>query len=327
LAGKSQEGAAQAAPDLSRLYDAAVREYGLVDREPVPYVVPSGSRSIDRASGIGGYPGGRAVEVYGPEMSGKTTLALTACVNAQGMGLPFGYVDMEAVLDEGYFRALGVQGERNKDWLHVVPETGEDAFGILEDWISSGVKVLVVDSVARMTPKCEIEGDMGEANMGAQARMMGQGLRKITHLMYDKGALVIFINQTRQKIGVTFGNPEVTTGGNALKFYASMRLHIMQAGDPILDKEGATVGRFSKVTFKKNKCAPPLAVAQVPIVFGRGVAAEYELFDELLLGGIFGKKSSYYTYKGETFAGKANALDFIGSHAQELQAELDSKGA
>jgi len=160
---------------IQRLYDDAVREHGLVDREPVPYVIPTGSMLLDGALGVGGYPGGRIMEIYGPEGSGKTTLAMHACVNAQAMGKKFAYVDMETTLDLDYFRRLGVQGERNKDWLHVCPEVGEDAFDIVTKWVDAGIDLVVVDSVAVMTPRAEYDGESGEAFMGLQARMMGRG--------------------------------------------------------------------------------------------------------------------------------------------------------
>lgn len=311
---------------IENLYDSAVKEHGIVDREPIPYVIPTGSMKLDEALGVGGYPGGRVIEIYGPEASGKTTLALHACVNAQAMSKSFGIVDMETTLDFGYFRSLGVQGERNKDWLHVCPEVGEDAFDIVIKWVDSGVDLVVVDSVAVMTPRAEFDGDSGEAFMGAQARMMGQGLRKLANRLYRHSSTVIFINQTRQKIGVQFGNPETTTGGNALKFYASVRLDIRQVGDPIVDKAGVQIGRNSKVTVKKNKCAPPLKSVEVPIVWGRGIASEMELLDVLAIEGIVGKTSSYFVFPdGTKVNGKAAAYDYIGEHAGELMGALAAK--
>lgn len=310
---------------IKRLYDEAVEAHGLVDREPIPYVISSGSMLLDDALGVGGYPGGRIIEIYGPEASGKTTLAMQACVSAQAMGKSFAYIDMETTLDMDYFRRLGIIGERNKDWLYVCPEVGEDAFDIMTGWIDSGVDLIVVDSVAVMTPRAEFDGDSGEAFMGLQARMMGQGLRKLANRLYKNSATVIFINQTRQKIGVVFGNPETTTGGNALKFYASVRLDIRQVGDPILGKGDVQLGKFSKVTVKKNKCAPPLKVVQIPIVWGRGVAREMELFDVLLTEGIISKKSSFYYHGAKTFAGKQAVYDYIGENAGELVDALKAK--
>lgn len=314
------------APQLvERLYFEAVKELGLEERDPIPFVIPTGSRLLDGALGVGGYPGGRIIEIYGPEASGKTTLAMHACVNAQKMGKTFAYIDMETTLDLEYFRSLGVQGERNVDWLHVCPEVGEDAIDLAKKWVDAGVGLIVIDSVATMVPRAEFEGDSGEAFMGLQARMMGQGLRTLVGRVHKKGTVLIFINQTRQKIGVVFGNPETTTGGNALKFYASVRLDIRQVGDPINDKAGNQIGRASKVTVKKNKVAPPFKSVEVPIIWGRGIAPEYELFDVLLIEGIIGKKSSYYTHGNETMAGKERALDYISGHMDELLAELDRK--
>jgi recombination protein RecA len=311
--------------DVRGLYEKAVKEQGVVDRGPVPYVVSTGSVLLDRALVIGGLPGGRIVEIFGLEASGKTTLALHACVSAQRMGLPFGIVDMETALDVQYFRNLGVQGDPNVDWLCVSPETGEDAFSIIEAWLKGGVKVIVVDSVAVMTPQAELDGEMGEAFMGLQARMMGQGLRKVSNLVNKSGALLIFINQTRQKIGVQFGNPETTTGGNALKFYCSVRLHTIQVGDPINGPDGEQIGKHTKVTVKKNKLAPPMKTAMVPIVWGRGVAREIELLDVLITEGVMSKSSSYFSYKDEKVNGKQAAYELVLRREAELLAALDAK--
>ena len=312
---------------IQKLYDKAVREQGIVDRGPIPYVVSTGSMLIDRATGIGGLPGGRVIEVYGPEASGKTTLALHACVNAQRMGLPFGILDLEAAMDLNYFRRLGVTGEPNVDWLCISPETGEDAFSIMEDWIAGGIKVIVVDSVAAMTPKGELEGDMGEAFMGLQARMMGQGLRKVVNQANKAEVLVIFINQTRSKIGVVFGNPETTTGGKALAFWASMRIRAEQVGDAIENKDGEQIGRNTKIIIKKNKLSAPMKSCMVPVVWGRGIAAEMELLDVLLTEGIVGKSSSYFTFPdGTKVNGKQMAYDYISEHADVLMDALKAKG-
>ena len=311
---------------IQGLYDKAVREQGIVDRGPIPYVVPTGSMLLDRATGIGGFPGGRVIEIYGPESSGKTTLALHACVNAQAMGKSFGILDLEAALDVSYFRKLGVQGDPNVDWLHISPETGEDAFTIMSDWIEGGVKVIVVDSVAAMTPKAELDGDMGEAFMGLQARMMGQGLRKVVNQASLKEVLIIFINQTRSKIGVVFGNPETTTGGKALAFWSSMRIRTEQVGDPLLDKDGEQIGRQTKIVMKKNKLSAPMKVCMVPVIWGRGLAPEIELLDILLIEGMVSKTSSYFVFPdGTKVNGKVAAYDYIGEHAAELLLALDVK--
>jgi len=317
--------AGKSSVDIGALYNKAVKDHGIVDRGPVPYVISTGSIMLDRALVIGGLAGGRIIEIYGPEMSGKTTICLHSCVNAQKMGLPFGIVDMEAALDLPYFRNLGVQGEPNVDWLVVSPDTGEDALSIVTDWILGGIKLIIIDSVAALVPKAELEGEMGEAFMGLQARMMGQGLRKITSLASKHGATVVFINQVRMKIGVVFGNPETTTGGKALAFFASMRIDIRQVGDPYLNKNDDQIGKASKVTIKKNKLAPPMKTAMVPIIWGRGVARERELLDLLLLEGLISKASSYYCYKGEKFAGKEATYAFILEHMDELEAVLEGK--
>lgn len=315
-----------ATPNIEDIYNKVVKEYGIIDRGEIEFVVSTGSYLLDRALVIGGYPGGRIVEIYGAEASGKSTLAMHACVNAQKMGLPFGYIDMETALDLAYFKKLGMQGEPNKDWLCVSPETGEDCFSIIENWIDLGIKVIIIDSVAVMTPRAEFDGEMGEAFMGLQARMMGQGLRKISNRVSKKGVLVIFINQTRQKLGVMFGSDQTTTGGNALKFYTSIRLDIRQVGDPILGDGDEQIGRISKVLVKKNKLAPPMKSCLVPIVWGRGIATEMELLDILLIEGIITKSSSYFTYKSEKFNGKRNTYDFIVDHIDELKQVLENKG-
>jgi len=301
------------------------KDLGLDDPKPIPYVIPTGSLSLDRATGIGGYPGGRIVELYGPESGGKSTLAMHACVQAERMGLPFAYVDMENALDVGYFKRMGLSGEPNVDWLHVSPETGEDAFTTVDRCIESGMKLVVVDSVAAMTPLAELQGEMGEAFMGLQARMMGQGLRKSVGPAGRAAVTVIFINQVRMKIGVTFGNPEVTTGGGALKFYSSMRLDVRQQGDPIEDSDGNPIGRYSRVKLVKNKVAPPMRVAQVPIIWGRGIAEEYDLFDEAVTGGLISKTSSYFTYRDERVNGKVAAISMVARRAAEIREDLSRK--
>jgi len=310
---------------LQAMYDEAVKEFNLLDKAPIPYVIPSGSLLLDRSLGVGGYPAGRIIEIYGPESSGKSTLAIHACINAQRLGKSFAYIDMETTFDESYFHALGGTGEQNVNWLKVCPEVGEDAFEIICRWIDAGVDLLVLDSVAAMIPKAELEGDMGEAFMGLQARMMGQGMRKLVNRIYAKGATVIFINQTRQKIGVVFGSNETTTGGNALKFYASVRLDIRQVGDFIEDKDKQQIGKYSKIVLKKNKVAPPMKSCLVPIIWGRGIAREYELLDLFLTKGIISKSSSYFIYKEEKFNGKIKILEFINNNFDKLLKEIEDK--
>lgn len=317
------------APALSvpDLYAKMKREIGLEDPRPVPYIIPSGSTALNRATYVGGYPGGRIIEIYGPEHSGKTTLAMHACVEAEKMGLPFAYIDMETTLDLNYFANMGLKGRPNVDWMHITPETGEDVFSVIGQAIDNGIKLIVVDSVAAMTPKAEIEGEMGEAFMGLQARMMGQGMRKSVGPVSRADATVIFINQVRMKIGVVFGNPETTPGGGALKFYSSIRLDIRQVGDPIQDESGEPIGKYSRVKVVKNKVAPPMRQCQIPILWGRGIAEEYELFDELVTQGIMTKTSSYFTYRGQKVNGRVNALAMVRERMAEMRADLDAKMA
>lgn len=318
--------------DPSEVSSAIDKKYGLVDTSGHDLVIPTGSRALDRALGIGGYPTGRIVEIYGPEGGGKSTLAMHACAEAQKMGLPFGYVDMEAALDDEYFRKIGVRGERGKDWIAVRTEYGEQAFSVVEDLIGAGCRLVVVDSVATMVPKAELEGEMGESFMGLQARMMGQGLRKLLGKVASKQVLVIFINQTRQKIGVTFGNPEVTTGGNALKFYSTIRLEVRQVGEPI-EENDEQVGRCSSVLVRKNKVAPPMKKVLVPILWGRGVYKEFELLDELLTAGIVGKSSSYFTFPGSVehgfepvkVNGRRAAMELVAGRYEQYAATLDRR--
>lgn len=325
-AAPPEAGGARDKPIISELYAKIKAKVGMDDPKPVPYVIPTGSYSLNRALKIGGYPGGRIVEIYGPEMSGKTTLAMHACVEAERMGLPFGFIDMETTLDLDYFSRIGLKGKANVDWVHFAPETGEDVVTTIGLAIADGIKLVVVDSVSAMTPLAELNGEMGEAFMGLQARMMGQGMRKSVGPLSRFEATVIFINQVRMKIGVQFGNPEVTTGGGALKFYSSIRLDIRQAGDPIEDAGGEPCGRYSRVKVVKNKVAPPMGVAQVPIVWGRGIAREVELFDELLLQGILSKSSSYYDYRGERVNGKQAAFRMVEEHYDQMLEDLKAKG-
>jgi len=317
---------APAPTSVSDFYKKIKMEVGIDDPRPIPYIIPTGSIGLNNALYVGGYPGGRIVEIYGPEHSGKTTLAMHACIEAQKMGLIFAYIDMECTLDLDYFRRMGVKGEPNVDWYHITPDTGEDAFTVSHRLIDAGAKLIVIDSVAAMTPKAEIEGDMGEAFMGLQARMMSQGMRKSVGPSSRADVTMIFINQIRMKIGVVFGSPETTPGGNALKFYASVRLDIRQVGDAIEEDKGDQIGQFSRVTVKKNKVAPPKKVVMVPIIWGFGVSKELELFDELVIQGIITKTSSYFTYKDVRLNGKKNMLDYVKANIDEFQAILDKKG-
>lgn len=310
-------------------YTKVKKEVGMDDPKPIPYIIPTGSFALNKAVYIGGYPGGRIIEIYGPEHSGKTTLAMHACIEAQKMGIIPAYIDMETTLDIPYFKKMGIQGEPNVDWFHFTPETGEDAFTTIEKMISFGARLVVVDSVAAMVAQAELAGEMGEAFMGLQARMMGQGMRKTVGPASRGEATIIFINQTRLKIGVVFGNPETTTGGKALAFFASLRLNIAQVGDEIngIDDEGndGQIGQYSRVKVVKNKVAPPKRTCQVPIIWGKGIAQELELFDELIIQGFITKSSSYFTYKDVRLNGKVNMLNYVKEHIEEFEKLLQTK--
>ncbi len=294
--------------DFAKLYDQTKEEIGFDAKDPIPYVVSSGSLLLDRALSVGGFPGGRIVEIYGPESSGKTTLGIATLAQAQRQNLPVGYIDMETAYDAEYAKALGLKGKPNADFAYAVPDTGEQALATIELWVDRGIRVILVDSVAAMVPKAELEGDFGESNMGLMARMMSQGLRKLTGIVYQSRAIVIFINQVRMKIGVMFGNPETTTGGNALKFYASIRLEIRANGEEIkLDDKLS--GRYSSIKVKKSRVGPPLRVVQVPVVYGRGIWRPAELFDLLLVEGLIERKSSFYYAEGEKIgAGRLESM-------------------
>lgn len=255
-------------------------------------VVSSGSLGLDIALGIGGFPKGRIIEIYGPESSGKTTLALHAVAEAQKAGGTCAFIDAEHALDPSYARKLGV----NIDELIISqPDTGEQALEIADTLVrSGGIDVLIVDSVAALVPKAELEGDMGDSHMGLQARLMSQALRKLAGSISKTNCMVIFINQIRQKIGVMFGNPETTTGGNALKFYASVRLDIRRIG-AIKDKDQVT-GNQTRVKVVKNKMAPPFRVVDFDIMYGEGVSKTGELIDLGVQAGVIEKAGSWYSY-------------------------------
>src|ERR1700741_2934662 len=270
--------------------------------------VPTGSLGLDIALGVGGLPRGRVIEIYGPESSGKTTLTLHVIAEAQKKGGVCAFVDAEHALDTVYARKLGVNLE---DLLVSQPDTGEQALEITDTLVRSGaVDVLVVDSVAALTPKAELEGEMGEMQMGSQARLMSQALRKLTASISKSRCMVIFINQIRMKIGVMFGSPETTSGGNALKFYASVRLDIRRIGS-IKDKE-TVVGNQTRVKVVKNKMAPPFRVVEFDIMYGEGISKNGELIDLGVAAGVVEKSGAWFSYGSQRIGpGRENAKTFL----------------
>ncbi|HAW93230.1 MULTISPECIES: recombinase RecA [unclassified Arsukibacterium] len=287
--------------------------------------VSTGSLGLDIALGIGGLPYGRIVEIYGPESSGKTTLTLQVIAEAQKAGKTCAFIDAEHALDPVYAKKLGVKVE---DLLVSQPDTGEQALEICDMLVrSAAVDIVVVDSVAALTPKAEIEGDMGDSHMGLQARLMSQALRKLTGNIKRSNTLCIFINQIRMKIGVMFGNPETTTGGNALKFYASVRLDIRRIGSV---KEGDEItGNETRVKVVKNKVAPPFKQAEFIIQYGAGINKNGELIDLGVAQGLVDKSGAWYAYQGNKIGqGKANAMKFLIENpaiADEIEKELRSR--
>jgi recombination protein RecA len=277
--------------------------------------VPTGSMSLDIALGIGGYPRGRVVEIYGPEASGKTTLTLHAIAEVQKQGGTAAFVDAEHALDVGYARKLGVGTD---ELLISQPDTGEQALEIADMLVrSGGIDLLVVDSVAALVPRAEIEGEMGDSHMGLQARLMSQALRKLTGTISRSKTLVIFINQIRMKIGVMFGNPETTTGGNALKFYSSVRLDIRRIA-AIKDGENI-IGNRTRVKVVKNKMAPPFKEVEFDIIYGEGISKEGDLLDLGASMNIIDKSGTWYTYKDERIGqGRENAKNYLKAHPEHL---------
>src|SRR5574344_1796196 len=287
-------------------------------------VIPSGSILLDEALGIGGYPRGRIIEMYGPESSGKTTLALHAIAEAQKLGGIAAFVDAEHALDPQYAKSLGV----NIDELWVSqPDTGEQALEITESLIRSGaVDIVVVDSVAALTPQAEIEGEMGDSHMGLQARLMSQALRKLTATIAKSKCILVFINQIRMKIGVMFGNPETTTGGNALKFYSSIRLEIRRIESIDSKGDDDAVGNRVRVKVVKNKVAPPFRKCELDIYFGKGISSAASLLDSAVKHEIIDKRGAWYTYGEEKVGqGKENAVAFLEQnkdYAHTLEVQL-----
>jgi recombination protein RecA len=288
-------------------------------------VVSSGSIGLDVALGIGGLPRGRVVEIYGPEASGKTTLTLQVIAEAQKLGGTAAFIDAEHALDPAYAEKLGV----NVDELLVSqPDTGEQALEITDMLVRSGaVDIVVIDSVAALTPKAEIEGDMGDSHMGLQARLMSQALRKLTGNINRSNTMVVFINQIRMKIGVMFGSPETTTGGNALKFYASIRLDIRRIG--AIKKGDEIIGNQTRVKVVKNKVSPPFKTAEFEILYGHGISREGEIIDHGVEQGIIDKAGSWYSYGDDRIGqGKENVREFLRSNpeiAADIEAQIRAK--
>ncbi len=283
--------------------------------------VSTGSLGLDLALGIGGFPRGRIVEIYGPESSGKTTLALHAIAQAQKNGGACAFVDAEHALDPAYARKLGVDID---NLLISQPDAGEQALEIADTLVRSGaIDVLVVDSVAALVPRAELEGDMGDSHMGLHARLMSQALRKLTSSISRSGCLVIFINQIRMKIGVMFGNPETTTGGNALKFYASVRLDIRRVGS-IKDRE-TVVGNHTRVKVVKNKLAPPFRQVEFDIMYGEGVSRAGEIIDLGVQANVVEKSGAWFSYDGQRIGqGRENAKNYLRSNP-EVAAAIEAK--
>ena len=298
----------------------SVMRLGDESRPPVS-VIPTGSVALDVALGVGGLPRGRIIEVYGPESSGKTTVALHAVASAQRAGGNAAFIDAEHALDPVYAKALGVDID---NLLVSQPDTGEQALEITDMLVrSGGLDIIVIDSVAALVPKAEIEGEMGDSHVGLQARLMSQALRKITGALSSTGTTAIFINQLREKIGVFFGNPETTTGGKALKFYASVRLDVRRIGG--LKDGDQPVGNRTRVKVVKNKMAPPFKQAEFDILYGQGISREGSLLDLGVDNGVVRKSGAWFTYGEDQLGqGKENARNFLKDNPQ-LAAEIEEK--
>lgn len=281
--------------------------------------VPSGSMSLDIALGIGGLPKGRIIEVYGPESSGKTTIALHAVAEVQKMGGIAGFIDAEHALDPVYAKNIGV----DIDNLYISqPDSGEQALEICETMVRSGaMDIVIVDSVAALVPKAEIDGDMGDSHVGLQARLMSQALRKLTAVISKSNCIVIFINQLREKIGIMFGNPETTTGGRALKFYASVRMDVRRV--EAIKQQGEVMGNRTRIKVVKNKVAPPFKEAEFDIMFGKGISKEGDVLDVAVGLDIIEKSGAWFAYNGEKIGqGRENAKTYLAEH-KEMMAEVE----
>ena len=283
--------------------------------------VPTGSLSLDIALGLGGVPKGRIIEVYGPESSGKTTVALHMVAEVQKLGGIAGFIDAEHALDPAYAKNIGV----DIDNLYISqPDNGEQALEITETMVRSGaVDIVIVDSVAALVPKAEIDGEMGDSHVGLQARLMSQALRKLTAVISKSNCIVIFINQLREKVGVMFGNPETTTGGRALKFYSSIRLDVRRIES--LKQGGEIVGNRTRIKVVKNKIAPPFKEAEFDIMFGQGISKEGDILDLAANIGVINKSGAWYAYNGEKIGqGRENAKTFLREHP-EIRDEVEGK--
>lgn len=283
--------------------------------------IPTGSLSLDIALGLGGIPKGRIVEIYGPESSGKTTVTLHMIAEVQKRGGIAGFIDAEHALDPSYAKNIGV----DIDNLYISqPDCGEQALEICETMVRSGaIDIVVVDSVAALVPKAEIDGDMGDSHVGLQARLMSQALRKLTAVISKSNCTVIFINQLREKVGIMFGNPETTTGGNALKFYSSVRLDVRRKEQLLVN--GEAVGNRTKVKVVKNKIAPPFKIAEFDIMFGKGISAVGDILDLAAECGVVNKSGAWYAYEGEKLGqGRENSKMFLQEHS-EMCAEIERK--
>ena len=284
-------------------------------------VIPSGSLTLDKALGIGGYPKGRIIEIYGPESSGKTTLTLHAIAQAQKQGGKAAFIDAEHAIDPVYAKNLGVDID---ELILSQPDSGEQALEIAEMLVRSGViDLIVIDSVAALVPQVELDGEMGDAAVGLQARLMSKALRKLSGVMNKTNCTVIFINQLREKIGVMYGNPETTTGGRALKFYSSVRVEIRRSEQ--IKQNGEIVGNKANIKVVKNKVAPPFKTTQVDIIYGKGISRDGEILDLAVEGDIVEKSGAWYAYNGEKIGqGRENAKNFLLEHPA-IFAEVEEK--